>query len=255
MNSNDAVASVAAICKRAIAIGLRGITLTDHINVYYGAERNREVVENVKEDVASVRKEFGSRLEISLGIELGEGHHDLPFFRELISDGEIDFVIGSLHQPRNSLDYYEIDFDRSDVGAILDLYYEEMMEMASGGCYDVIGHFNLPLRYMSAALRAHTNLSPYLDRMRGILREVARAGKGIEINTSGLWRGQGFTLPTVDLVSVFREEGGEIVTIGSDAHRAEHVGLAIDGGMKCLAEAGFEKFAFFKKRVPHFYGL
>ena len=248
---------MAAICERAIAEGLSGIALTDHINVYYGARMNREVVQGVKKDVADARKEFGDRIEIATGVELGEGHHDLPFFKELLSDGEIDFVIGSLHQPRNSLDYWEMDFDSEDLdlNALFRLYYDEMMEMAAGGCYDVIGHFNLPLRYMSAERRARTDLSPYLGDMREILKEVARAGKGIEINTSDLWRGHGFTLASAEVVKMFREEGGEIVTIGSDAHRLEQVGLAIKGGVECLAAAGFDKFAFYTKREPRFHSF
>jgi histidinol-phosphatase (PHP family) len=170
----------------------------------------------------------------------------------LASDDEIDFVIGSLHQPRNSLDYYEVDYDRVNLSKLFRLYYDEMMEMVTAGCYDVIGHINLHLRYMSASLRARTDLSPYLGITRKILREVARAGKGIEINTSGLWQGAGITLPPTEVVKMFREEGGEIVTIGSDAHRLERVGHTLEDGVKCLVSAGFDKFAFYKKRIPHF---
>ena len=229
--------------------------MTDHINISYGAKRNRKVIANIKEDIARARKIFGKRLEISMGIELGEGHHDLYMARELADDDEIDFVIGSLHQPRKCLDYYEVNYDRADMNALFRLYYDEMMEMAAAGCYDVIAHFNLPLRYLSTAARERTDLSPFLGRMREILREVARAGKGIEINTSGLRQDGGITLPSVEVAKIFREEGGVIVTTGSDAHRLERVGHALERGIKCLASAGFDKFAFYKKRIPHFHKI
>jgi len=246
-----------SICERAIAVGLGGIALTDHINISYGAERNREVIANVKEDIARARKTFGGRIEISMGLELGEAHHNLPLARELTSDDEIDFVIGSLHQPRNYSDYCEIDFDRADldINELFRVYYDEMLEIIAADWYDVIGHLNIPLRYMSAGLRAQIDLSPYLGIMRAILKEVARAGKGIEINTSGLWWGAGFTLPSKEVVKMFREEGGEIATTGTDTHRLEQVGLALDGGVKCLISAGFEKFAFYKKTIPHFHKI
>ena len=231
--------------------------MTDHINTYCGTLINRGIIENTKEEVARARKTFGDRLQISMWMELGEGHHDLSQARELTSGDGIDFVIGSLHKPRNSPDYYEIDYSRKglDLNELFRVYYDEMIEMASAGCYDVIGHLNLPLRYMNEYTRARVDLSSYLGCTRRVLREAARAGKGIEINTSSLWRGIGYTLPTAEIVKMFREEGGEIVTIGSDAHRLEHVGSALDGGIKCLASAGFDKFAFYKNRVPHFHNI
>ena len=253
LNSPDGSSSVMAICARAIAIGLSGIALTDHVEIEFGARIAREVVENLKADIKRARNIYGERLEISLGIELGEAHHNLRLARDLTSDPEIDFVIGSLHKPRNWEDYYFVDYDVTDPDEMLSTYCDELMEMAVGECYDVIGHIFFQLRYMSAKTRARYNLSPYLGRIREILRVAARAGKGIEINTSGLWRNVGITLPPMEVVKIFREEGGEILTTGSDAHRLERVGLSIDGGVKCIAAAGFDKFAFYKKRIPCFH--
>ena len=255
LNSIDGSVPVMAICERAIAIGLSGIALTDHAEVEFGLRSSRDVVENLKADIKQARKICGERLEISLGIELGEGHHNLSLAEELTSDPEVDFVIGSIHKPRNWEDYYYVDFDATDPQKMLDTYCDELMEMAAAGCYDVIGHIFFQLRYMSAKTRAKYDLSPYLGRIREILREVARAGKGIEINTSGLWHNIGITLPPMEIVKIFREEGGKIVTIGSDAHRLERVGLALDGAVRCLAAAGFDKFAFYKKRTPHFHDI
>ena len=255
LNSRDSASPVMAVCARAVEMGLSGIALTDHVEVDSGGAESREIMKNLKADIKRARKFYGERLEISFGIELGEAHHNLPLAMELTSDPELDFVIGSLHRPRNWEDYYYLDFDKTDPEAMLGTYCDELMEMAAAGCYDVIGHIFLQLRYMSVKTRARYNLSPYLDSIREILRVVARAGKGIEINTSGLWQNKGFTLPPSEIVKIFREEGGEIVTIGSDAHRLECVGLAIGGGIKCLASAGFGKFTFYKKRAAHFHNI
>jgi len=246
---------VIAICEKAIDLGLSGIALTDHVEVEFGAARPREVMENLKADIKRARNIYGERLEISFGIELGEGHHNLPLARELTSDPEVDFVIGALHKPKKWDDYYFVDFDNTDPEEMLSTYCDELMEMAVAGCYDVIGHIFYQLRYMSAKNRARYNLSPYLGRIREILRVVARAGKGIEVNTSGLWKNIGITLPPMEIVKIFREEGGEILTTGSDAHRLERVGCELDQGVSCIAAAGFDKFAFYKKRIPHFHNI
>jgi histidinol-phosphatase (PHP family) len=214
------------------------------------------VIAKLKSDISRARETFGDRLEISMGLELGEAHHDINLSRELALDGDIDFIIGSLHHPRNAPDYYHIDYDHiSNMDEIFRVYFDELMEMVRAGCFDVIGHMNYQMRYMSASARSRVDMPRHYGRIREILREIARAGKGIEINTSGLWRGLGFTLPSAEVVKMFREEGGEIVTTGSDAHRLEQLGGEFERAVKSLAAAGFEKFAFFKKRTPHFHDV
>jgi histidinol-phosphatase (PHP family) len=246
---------VGAICEKAIAKGLCGIAITDHVNADAGRAVCRGVIKNLKSDVTRARREYGDKLEISAGIELGEGHHDLALSREIASDGGLDFIIGSLHRLRGSADYYFFDYDGADMDELFAGYYEELMEMARAGCFDVVGHINYQVRYMTASARKRLTLPLYYDELRKILRAVAGAGRGIEINTSGLWRGLGFTLPSLDVVKMFREEGGEIVTTGSDAHQLGFVGEGMGGAVDCAKSAGFGRFAFYSKRTPRFYNV
>jgi histidinol-phosphatase (PHP family) len=160
-----------------------------------------------------------------------------------------------MHRQRERKDYYYLDYEHEDLDSVMRGYYRELRELVSGGCFDVLGHINYQTRYMNAATRARLDFSLYYDILREILEGAARAGKGIEINTSGLWRGLGFTLPTLEVVRMFRDAGGEIVTMGSDAHRAEHVGLELGGAAECLRAAGFRRYAFFKGREPVFHDV
>jgi histidinol-phosphatase (PHP family) len=235
-------------------MGLSGVAITDHVDADLG-ETELEVLERLEDDVAAAREKYGGRLEISMGVELGEGNHDLPLAQKVVSRGSLDFVIGSLHRQRERKDYYYLDYEREDLDSVMRGYYRELRELVRDGCFDVVGHINYQTRYMNAATRARLDLSVYYDVLREILGDAARAGKGIEINSSGLWRGMGFTLPTLEVVKMFRDAGGEIVTTGSDAHRAEHVGLKLDGAVECLKAAGFRRYAFFKGRKPVFHDV
>jgi histidinol-phosphatase (PHP family) len=241
------------ICEHAISGGLRGIAITDHVDVDSGRANCRKVVESLKSDISRIRRKYGGRLEISMGIELGEAHHNVALAGEIASDGDIDFIIGSLHRRRRSLDYYNIDYDNADMDALFYDYYEELTEMVRAGYFDVVGHINYQLRYMGASARKRVAMPSYYGELEKILRMVADSGKGIEINTSGLWRGLGFTLPSSEVVKMFREAGGEIVTTGSDAHQLNHVGDRMDGAVECLKSAGFSQFAFYSGRVPRFH--
>jgi histidinol-phosphatase (PHP family) len=253
-HSKDGVPSVDAICEQAAAIGLDGVAITDHVDVDLG-EAELEVLEELENDVSAAKEKFGGTLEISMGAELGEGNHDPALAKKVVSRKSLDFVIGSLHRQREKEDYYFLDYEHENLDDLMRGYYRELRELVRGGCFDVVGHINYQTRYMNAAMLAKLDLSLYYDILREILEDIVRAGKGIEINTSGLWRGSGFTLPTLDVVKMFRDAGGEIVTMGSDAHHAEHVGLRLDGAAECLRAAGFRRYAFFKGRKPFFHDI
>jgi histidinol-phosphatase (PHP family) len=86
-----------------------------------------------------------------------------------------------------------------------------------------------------------------------ILKELVRKGKGLEMNSSGVDRCGGF-LPTADYFLRFRELGGEIVTIGSDAHRCDRVGQYSKEACQILREI-FGYVCTFEGRNPVFHKL
>ncbi len=84
-----------------------------------------------------------------------------------------------------------------------------------------------------------------------ILYEIIDRGKGIEVNTSGINRA-GHVLPHPSIINRYKKLGGKIITIGSDAHKAENVGSNIGEAVRILKEMGFDAFTVFRKRVPYF---
>ena len=61
-------------------------------------------------------------------------------------------------------------------------------------------------------------------------------------------------LPSVDFIKRFRELGGEIVTVGSDAHDASRVGQHIVGALE-IAKDVFGYVCTFEKRKAIFHKL
>jgi histidinol-phosphatase (PHP family) len=249
-NSSDARDSVDAICASAEKRGVKGISITDHCDMDRGRERCENTKRKLLADIREARELYGGTLRISAGIELGEANHDQELSRSLAGDEELDFVIGSLHNLRDDDDFYYTDYDNIDIDSLMQRYYEELYEIVEGGCFDVIGHINYQLRYMSERARKSVDLSRHYGDLFGILQSAARKGKGIEINTSGLQRGLGDVIPSLEVIKLFKKAGGEIVTIGSDAHVSRNVGAEIFTAMDTLKAAGFDQFAYFVKRTP-----
>lgn len=95
-------------------------------------------------------------------------------------------------------------------------------------------------------------LKPILTK---ILKTVIADGKGIEVNTSSHRYGLSELTPSRDILKLYRELGGHILTIGSDSHKPEHLGAFIDETKQELKTLGFQEFCTFDKMKPIYHQL
>ena len=96
-------------------------------------------------------------------------------------------------------------------------------------------------------------LARYRDELAEILRLVIRHGKGVEVNTKN-WS-PAVARDYADLLALYRDLGGEVVTVGSDAHAPDAVAAHIPEAYRLLREAGWRCVAVFRARAPHFISL
>ena len=115
--------------------------------------------------------------------------------------------------------------------------------------FDAIGHLDVVKRYLAPHVTtAQLGAAPEL--YEPVLSAVVDAGSALEINTSGLRQEAKEIYPPPAMVRRFRELGGERITIGSDAHRADTFAWGLDMGYRVAAEAGFEALAFRRGGEP-----
>ncbi|MBR4950903.1 MAG: histidinol phosphate phosphatase, partial [Clostridia bacterium] len=70
----------------------------------------------------------------------------------------------------------------------------------------------------------------------------------LECNTSGYRQPIGESLPNEDLLRFYFELGGRDISLGSDAHRADHMGLRFKETAEMLKNIGFTHYTHFKNR-------
>ena len=92
----------------------------------------------------------------------------------------------------------------------------------------------------------------FSDEIDEILKKVIHMGKGIEMNMGGFKYGLGFCNPHPDVIRRYRELGGEIITVGADAHRPEHVAFDFEKAGDILRACGFRYYAEYRNRKPIF---
>ena len=95
----------------------------------------------------------------------------------------------------------------------------------------------------------------YKDILDEILRKLISKGKGIELNTGGYHYGLGEPNPCTAVIKRYRELGGEIITIGADAHTPDKVAYAFDKAATVLENCGFRYYTVFKDHKPEFISL
>ena len=147
-------------------------------------------------------------------------------------------------------DLFYVDSDRDDAyyHHVIDAYLTEMLSLAKWGRFSVLGHLTLPVRCINEIRGKDIPFRPHMAQVEEILRILIEKGVGIECNTN-----RGHTpLPDAEILTLYRRLGGEIITLGSDAHTADYLGCAIAERQELLLSCGFRYFTTFQKGKPDF---
>lgn len=265
-NSPDGGSPAEEMLIKAMESGFAAYALTDHCEVnrwfsieHYDVEPNeydtydfgRDFERSMTENTA-LKEKYDGRINFICGIELGQAPIDLGLAEAIADDKRLDFIIGSIHQVSSYDDFAFIDYSKNAVGPLLELYYENVYKLCRWNKFDVLGHLTYPLRYIEGDKGIKVDMSGYEEIIRKSFKILIENGKGIEINTSGLRQAYGQTFPDLYWVKMFREMGGEVLSLGSDAHCTDDLGKGIKEGAEIALEAGFKYVCYFKNRKPNF---
>ena len=268
--SVDSEADIDLCVMRAAELGLAAYAITDHCecNAWYGKEHYSEDTWYLRESfdysddfehsvtaVTALKKRYDGKLNLLCGVELGQILHDTEVAKMVNADKRVDFIIGSVHQVLGEMDFYFINYEKmtmDEIYALLERYFKEVFELSRTNLFDVIGHITYCLRYMKQRHGIEADISRYDDIIEETFRNLAYNGKGIEINTSGLRQGFGDCFPNLKYARMYRNLGGEIITVGSDSHTVEDIAANTTEGIEIARAAGFTRLAYFKKRQPYF---
>ena len=95
----------------------------------------------------------------------------------------------------------------------------------------------------------------YADILDELLKTAIRKGKALELNTKSLVVGMRDSSPGREVFKRYRELGGELITLGSDAHFPERIGACFDIAGEILKDAGFKYYCIYRKHQPVFLPL
>lgn len=265
--SDDSVYPMEDVIRDAARMGMDEICITDHVD--YGIKpdwdsgeeiryRGGDLIANVDyprymERICRLQKQYEGKIRIRAGLEFGIQMHTIPQFEALFARYPMDFIILSVHQIEGR-ELWTQDFQRGRTQQEYnERYYEELLSLVKNyKNYCVLGHMDLIKRYDKAGIYPFEKVRSLIE---DILKTVIADGRGIEINTSTHRYGLKGTMPSEEILRLYRGLGGEIITIGSDSHKPEHLGAYIRETKELLKQMGFKQFCTYEKMNPVFHDL
>ncbi len=227
----------------AIAQGIDEISFCDHYDI-------DDIIDGIyppleadaaRADIFAAKEKYSGKIHINYGIELGQPHVYPKEAMEFLNKYSFDFVIASLHNLRGYPDYFFLKFEHmcpEQLDYIMARTMNELDEIIDFGQFSTLAHITYIQRYLSAS-GVQFDFHKYSDRFKSIFKKLIGKNIALEVNTSGLRRGD-ITMPGGELLALYRECGGELITIGSDAHSADDIGKGIEESADMLRRLGFK---------------
>ena len=255
--SSDSETAPEEIVKKAINLGLKTVCFTDHFDKDYPRDETAFQLDtpNYFAYMRKMQEEFGDQINIRIGVELGIQAHLGDFLRAYVKQYPFDFVIGSMHSFRGEDPYFPEYFEgRNDREEYRYAFEDTLRTIQSFSDFDVLGHMDFIVRYGKKREEEYC-CKEHAEIIDEILRFLIANGKGIELNTAGWKYGLSFAHPHPEILKRYRELGGEIITVGSDGHRPEHIAYDFHRVSDLLKACGFKYYTEFKERKPVFCAL
>lgn len=248
------VDSVMLLCEQAVHRGLFGFAVTDCCDCDRFDEK--QFSERIRESVYCVykaRSVFQNSLVISNGIEVGQPLDNVAKADKIINGFPFDVVLASVKKYPDGTKLSDIDYSElseSEIIKLLESYYESLFKTVKWDNFDVLSQLTLPMRYITSETAPYFSIRHCDDIIEMVLKKLVENGKALEVNTAALRGKLNRILPPVRYLRMFRELGGEFITVGSGSHSCESIGSDLGEGISLVHEAGFSSYCYFENRKP-----
>lgn len=254
--SDDCNTPMKEMIEAACKMGIKEMAITDHYDPDYpDLEFPFELdFSGYHKALNDMKESYKGRIKLLKGIEIGvQAGSTMEKCKLRANDFDYDFIIGSFHCAEGHALYGTSFFENRSAEDSYIASYTNMRDcLLKYKDYDVLGHFNIIDRYTDRI----PSSAVYMELVEEILKIIIADGKGIEINTSSFRYGMGErTTPPQEVLQLFNDLGGEIITIGSDAHRTKDIGYRFDFATEMIKSVGLKYLATFDQRKLNFVKL
>lgn len=255
--SGDSDAPMEDMIKKAISLGLTHICMTEHYDPDYVYTPDEEGIFELNTDsylyeLLKLREKYKKQISVGFGVELGLQPHLKKELAAYARSYEFDFIIGSSHICNRKDPYFPAFFEGRTEEEAHHEYFEAVYEcMKKLPYFDVYGHLDYVVRYGPTKNASYT-YAKHADIFDKILNYLIENEKGLELNTGSFRYGLDQPNPCSDILKRYHTLGGELITVGSDAHTPNDIASDFNRASELLQMCGFKYYCIFQSRVPEF---
>ena len=263
--SSDSKSPMESMIQGAIEKGLKTICFTEHLDYEYPADNSQDLflvdIDAYQKKLYTLKEVYQNDIDILFGIEFGLLPHLSKRYEAIASSYDFDFIIGSSHlvpapwylnDSRHGDPYDDSFWEGRSVEDICEAYFQSIIDnISSYKNFDTYGHIDYIIRYAPEKNKDYS-YKKYAHKLDPILKSLIENDIALEVNTAGFKYGLGFCHPYPEIIKRYKQLGGEIITIGSDGHKPEHIAYDFDKGNDILTACGFKYYTEFVERKPVF---
>lgn len=259
--SGDCSTSMEDMILKGIDLGLTHMCFTEHHDEGFIDEHGNPSdmfllnADSYLYELLKYKEKYANQIKILFGVELGIQSHVTRALAKFVKAHEYDFVLASSHLCEQKDPYYPSFYEgRSEKEAYFEYFSAILKCIKMYSNFDVYAHLDYVVRYGPNKDREYSYFQ-YADVLDEILKHLIENEKGIELNTGGIRRGLSQPNPSYDIIKRYKELGGEIITVGSDAHSTASIAYGFDTACEALKTCGFKYYTIFEGRMPEFKSL
>lgn len=249
---------------KALELGFHCLGFSGHAPVSFPNKFaiEQSQLKNYVEEIRSLQDKYRSKIDLYLSLEIdfipGISEDFLKFKQEC----NLDYIIGSLHliKAEGSSDLWFVDGGNPDVydqglervfgGNIkkgVRAFYHQINQMLSSQNFDILGHFD-KIKMHNKDRYFTEDESWYIELLDECLDLIQTKGVIVEVNTRGLYKKRSTSLfPGIELLKKIKERKIPI-TLSSDAHKPEELGLLLKETTDTLIQLGFKELMCFGEK-------
>uniref|UniRef100_A0A7C3N8G7 Histidinol-phosphatase n=1 Tax=candidate division WOR-3 bacterium TaxID=2052148 RepID=A0A7C3N8G7_UNCW3 len=200
---------------------------------------------NQLEEFSFLKKKYSQKIKLFLGIESSyeKDYEDkiissfkkFPFDYKIVSLHFVDGVVISdwiVNLEKDKKSIFEVDYEK---------YFIQLESIVDFKIFNILGHIDYYKKYSKFTNHRET-FKRYQNYYERILRKVIKNGNILEINSSGLRHKCKEQFPSVEILKLYKDLGGEIVSTGSDSHKTGDIAFGFDRIQNIIKDFKFKVY-------------
>lgn len=241
----------------ALKGGLKSIGFSGHAPVPFESKfaiKDHSSLKSYVQEILGIKAKYSKEINVFLALEADYIPGITLDFQHFIHDFKLNYIIGSVHLVKSSQEdlWFIGGPDRSiwqrglenyfhgNIRNAVAAYYNQVNEMIETQKPDIIGHLD--------KIKMHNHNDYFLEEdpwylklVMETLELVKQSNSIVEVNTRGLYKKRSSDpFPGLKILKAMKEMDIP-VTLSSDAHKPEEVGLLLNETADMLVEIGYRE--------------